>query len=222
MLIYVLLMSLVMGSFVQCLIDRYPNYLIKNYSYCDYCHTKIKLYDLIPIISFLILKGKCRNCNNSISKSKVFTETIFLIVFILIYINYDNYLFYQLLFMSLYLASFVDINTQEIPDLSIIIIIFLIMVFNMYNNYLLSIIILLIGIILSLLNLIGFGDIKLLSVLSFFYTFHSFIYALLISCVLALIYLIFTKQNKKGTVIGFAPFISISYFSIILITGILK
>ncbi|NLP22760.1 MAG: prepilin peptidase [Erysipelotrichaceae bacterium] len=219
MFMYIIVISLITGSFIQCLIDRYPNYFINNYSFCDNCKNHLKYYDLIPIFSYINLKGKCRYCKKEISPIKLLSESIFLVMYIFLYLNYKNYLFFQLLFIALYLASFVDIKHKEIPDLSIFIIIFIIIYFKYHQNYLLSIYIVIIGSILSYLNLIGFGDIKLLSVLSYFIDLNNFILALFISSFSTLLYLILTKQYKKGAVIYFAPFISISYFIIILIVS---
>ena len=56
------------GSFLNVLIDRLPNEeSIIGRSHCDYCRKKIAWYDLFPIISFLILKGKTRCCHKKLN-----------------------------------------------------------------------------------------------------------------------------------------------------------
>ena len=198
----------VYASFIQCLIDRYPNYFINKYSFCFNCKQKIKIYDNIPIISYILLNGKCRNCKTKIHKLVLITEILFFIMYIfIIHLNYDISLFF--IFSMLYMASVVDIKTGEIPDLSWIII--SILSFKSPNFELVTYI-LIIGGILSFCKLIGFGDIKLLASLSLHLNLYSFILGLFLSCILALL------TTKKGT-IKFAPYIGISYFIIFLLQG---
>ena len=67
--IAVFFLGTVYGSFVNVLIFRLPINLsvIKPRSFCPKCSTSIPLYRNIPIISFLIQKGKCHSCENKIS-----------------------------------------------------------------------------------------------------------------------------------------------------------
>ena len=69
MMIIILLLGLVIGSFLNILIDRIPKgeSPIRGRSYCDKCKKTLKWYDLIPLFSFIILKGKCRYCRASLS-----------------------------------------------------------------------------------------------------------------------------------------------------------
>ncbi len=196
------------ASFIQCLIDRYPNYFINKYSFCFSCNQKLKIYDNIPIISYFLLKGRCRNCKTKISKLIIVTEILFSVMYVFItYLKYDITLFF--IFSMLYMASVVDIKTGEIPDLSWIII----SILSFQNpKFELIIYILIIGGILSFFKLIGFGDIKLLASLSLHLNFYNFILGLFLSCILAL------SKAKKGT-IKFAPYIGISYFIIFLLQG---
>ena len=56
------------GSFLNVLIDRLPNNEgIGGRSYCNHCRHQLAWYDLIPIVSFFLLKGKCRYCGKKIS-----------------------------------------------------------------------------------------------------------------------------------------------------------
>jgi leader peptidase (prepilin peptidase)/N-methyltransferase len=61
--------GLILGSFLNVVIYRIPNNLslAKPRSFCPNCKTPIKAYDNIPIISWFILRGSCRNCKSSIS-----------------------------------------------------------------------------------------------------------------------------------------------------------
>ena len=78
-----------MGSFYHVIVDRLPNdqSIIYGRSECTECHTKLKWYDLIPIFSFIMLKGKCRYCHKKLSiqylLSELFMGGLFLLAFLL-------------------------------------------------------------------------------------------------------------------------------------------
>src|SRR4051812_1052005 len=64
-----------LGSFLKVLADRS---LVKDSiggrSECTFCHHQLAWYDLLPIISFLLIKGKCRYCHKKIGKEYVLVE----------------------------------------------------------------------------------------------------------------------------------------------------
>ncbi len=70
--------GLLLGSFLNVVIYRVPNKmsLAKPRSFCPSCKTPIKAYDNIPVISWLILKGECRNCKKAISFQYPLVELI--------------------------------------------------------------------------------------------------------------------------------------------------
>lgn len=63
------IIGLFVGSFLNVLIDRLPReeQVFKGRSYCESCRKSIKWYDLIPVLSFVALKAKCRYCRSSLS-----------------------------------------------------------------------------------------------------------------------------------------------------------
>ncbi|MCH7641071.1 prepilin peptidase [Patescibacteria group bacterium] len=69
MLFFILIAGLVVGSFLSAYTYRAPRgkSVKKGRSYCDACKNPIAWYDNIPLFSFIILKGKCRDCNQKIS-----------------------------------------------------------------------------------------------------------------------------------------------------------
>lgn len=81
------ILGLIIGSFLNCLIWRiYKNESIGGRSYCPNCRSLINWYDNIPILSFLILRGRCRSCHKNISWQyplvEFFTALLFLVTFI--------------------------------------------------------------------------------------------------------------------------------------------
>ena len=82
----VFLIGLIFGSFANVCITRLPKdkTIIFGRSNCPKCKKKISWYDNIPLISFILLKGKCRQCNKKISINYFFVELIigiFLLLF---------------------------------------------------------------------------------------------------------------------------------------------
>src|SRR3989344_8918050 len=85
---YLFIMGLFFGSFFNVLADRMSNeQTILGRSKCDSCKHKLSWYDLMPIISFTLLNGKCRYCKAPISIqypiSEIFTAVIFALTWIL-------------------------------------------------------------------------------------------------------------------------------------------
>ena len=80
-----------MGSFYNVLIDRLPNdqKVVKDRSKCTYCGTVLKWKDLIPVVSFLALRGKCRYCGKKLSPQYLISElsvgALFLLGFFIFY-----------------------------------------------------------------------------------------------------------------------------------------
>ena len=67
-LFFLFILGSSVGSFLNVLIDRLPRaQSIKGRSHCDHCHHKLAWLDLIPVVSFFLLRGKCRYCGEKIS-----------------------------------------------------------------------------------------------------------------------------------------------------------
>ena len=69
-LVFLFTLGLAIGSFLNVLIDRWVSgESILGRSYCDYCKKRILWYDLVPVLSFILLRGKTRCCHKKISFS---------------------------------------------------------------------------------------------------------------------------------------------------------
>jgi leader peptidase (prepilin peptidase)/N-methyltransferase len=119
--IIVFLFGITIGSFLNVCIYRLPKgeSLIKRNSHCMTCGTEIKRYDLIPILSWLLLRGKCRACGAKISPRYMLVESLTGVMFVLAMIRYDiiQYGFYFvilcLFFAGLIVICFEDFDTQN-------------------------------------------------------------------------------------------------------------
>ncbi|OGH17623.1 MAG: hypothetical protein A3F30_02255 [Candidatus Levybacteria bacterium RIFCSPHIGHO2_12_FULL_37_12] len=81
------ILGLAIGSFLNVLIDRIPNdeSPFKGRSCCDKCKKTLKWYDMVPVLSFLILKGKCRYCKAHISFYYPLVELITGVMFVIVF-----------------------------------------------------------------------------------------------------------------------------------------
>lgn len=95
MVIYVFIVGLLIGSFLNVCIYRLPRHesIVIGSSHCTKCGVPIKWYDLIPVFSYLILKGKCRNCKDKISLQYPIIEFINSLIYVVIYLNLRNSIF---------------------------------------------------------------------------------------------------------------------------------
>ena len=81
-----------LGSFANVCIHRLPKdkQIISGRSYCPECKKKINWYDNLPLVSYILLNAKCRNCNKSISVRYLIVELITGISFLLIFLSFKN------------------------------------------------------------------------------------------------------------------------------------
>lgn len=120
--ISVIIFGCIIGSFLNVCIYRLPRSksIVLPRSFCTSCEKPIKLYDNIPIISYLLLKGKCRQCGAKISIKYPVVEFITAFLFLILFRNYGLSFEFLVnaLFISLLIAiSFIDLEFQIIPDI---------------------------------------------------------------------------------------------------------
>ncbi len=115
--------GLVLGSFFNVVIYRLPRGLNLSHppSACPGCGARIKPYDNVPVLSYLILRGKCRRCRRPISAVYPAVEALTAIGFVLVYLNAGRALgwpfFAGCLFTSaLVVLGFIDGFHQVLPD----------------------------------------------------------------------------------------------------------
>lgn len=118
---YVLIFGLLIGSFLNVCIYRMPREesVVVAPSHCTGCGTRIKPYDLIPVLSFIILRGKCRSCGAKVSWRYPLIELLTGAVFcVLLYFFGLTADFAAMIFMmSILIATFfIDLEHQIIPD----------------------------------------------------------------------------------------------------------
>ena len=120
-IIVIAILGLVIGSFFNVCIYRIPNdkSIVFPGSFCPECGKNIAWYDNIPVMSYLLLKGKCRHCNKSISIRYPLVELFTTLTFVGLFIKFDvSYMFFLffVLFSLLIIIFFIDLEHMIIPD----------------------------------------------------------------------------------------------------------
>lgn len=120
--ILVFLFGAAMGSFLNVCIYRMEvgKSIVWPRSYCPFCKAPIRGYDNIPLLSYLILKGRCRACSAGISVRYPVVEGLTALVYLLLfrYHGFSMDFLALLVFASLLVViSFIDLDTQIIPDI---------------------------------------------------------------------------------------------------------
>ncbi len=121
LVIYFLLFGLALGSFMNVCIYRIPlkKSIISPPSSCPNCGEKIKFYDNIPLVSYLLLLGKCRYCRHTLAWHYPVVEALSGLLSVALFIRYGltyQYFLFLLFTAVLIIISFIDLYHQIIPD----------------------------------------------------------------------------------------------------------
>lgn len=118
---FFIVLGLAIGSFINVCIIRLPanQSIVLGRSHCMKCGVQIRVLDLIPIFSYLRLKGRCRFCNAKFSSRYFFVEFFTCLIFFYLYVTLgiSNDLVKILILLSyLIVITFIDIDHQLILD----------------------------------------------------------------------------------------------------------
>ncbi len=222
--------GMVVGSFLNVCICRMPKNesVVSPPSHCPHCSYQIRWYDNIPLMSYLLLRGKCRGCGAHISVQYPLVEMINGIVTLSLFLRFGPTLVFAVLFMfcsALVVITFIDIEHQIIPDeisLSGIVVGFVLSFFLKDPSWIDS----LLGILLgggSLLLVaysyqwltgkdgMGGGDIKLLAMMGAFLGWKAIPFIIfassLVGSLLGVSIMLFQKKDSK-LAIPFGPYLA--------------
>lgn len=247
-LTFLILISLCIGSFLNVLIYRLPikESLTKKNSHCPKCGHMLKWYENIPLLSYIIQRGRCRGCKELISIQYPIIEMLSVCVFVIAYIRFglsiETFLFTLLLQMFI-VVFMIDMKHQIIPDsINIIILILglisLIIPHSSINqlysiNYVDKIIGFLVALSLLLLflvlekvlnkELMGGGDLKLFFGVGLFMGWQLLLLGIFFAAVIALITEMLKKVIKSekflNKVIPFGPYLVLG-FALVYVFGL--
>ncbi len=109
------------GSFLNVCIHRLPKEesIARPGSHCPKCKTPIRFYDNIPLLSYLLLRGKCRYCQASISIQYPIVEAITALSSFFLFITFGvslSFIYYFSFVAALIVITVIDLYHQIIPD----------------------------------------------------------------------------------------------------------
>lgn len=119
--ILIFILGLIFGSFYNVCIYRIPKgeSIIKIPSHCINCGTRLRWLDLVPLVSFVLQRGRCRYCKDKISYRYIFVEVLTGLCFVALYQKYGlstEYIASLFLVSILIIVAFIDLEHCIIPN----------------------------------------------------------------------------------------------------------
>lgn len=234
----VFLFGLFIGSFVNVCIYRLPlgQSILLPFSFCPFCKKSIRWYDNIPVLSYIILGGRCRFCKSRISIKypiyEILTGLILSFIFVKFHKNIVVFVGFSIFLLFLIIISGIDLDHRIIPDELSIPLIFIGFLFSFFNPYIdakiavrvlgcIGAIFISVGLffLISFLGkkifkkeALGEGDIKLAGGIGAFLgiegIFYTLFFASLVGTFFSLFLILFGK-TKFGSYLPFGPFLSL-------------
>lgn len=215
--------GILIGSFLNVCILRIPvgESIVTGRSHCDNCKKLIRWYDLIPIFSYFLLRGRCRSCKTKFSILHPMIEALNGILYVLVFYCYGFQILsviYCLLISALLVLSVIDFRTNTIPfGINIVIFVLglirLVMDYQHFYHYLIGFAC--VSGFLYLIYLItkgrgiGGGDIKLMAAAGLVLGWKLIILAFFLGCLYgSVIHIIRMKLSGQGKVLAFGPYLS--------------
>ena len=202
--------------------------VINGRSYCPSCKKQIRWFDNIPLLSYIILKAKCRDCSSNIESKYFIVELVSALSFVFIFYLFgftSTTILFFILSICFLIIIFIDLKHFIIPNeitYTLIVIGFLKSFDPTLNQYLFpnyinsligggvgySIIWIIIFVYKKLRNKegMGLGDAKLLSALGFWFGWISIPFILFFSSIVALGFALPSLMNKSKTMSSQIPF----------------
>lgn len=232
-LMYILtfLFGIAVGSFMNVCILRIPAHesIVTGPSHCPRCGKKLKWYELIPIFSFLALRGRCSNCKLPISAQYPIIEAVNGILWLLIFyvLGFSPYAVLACLMVSaLFVLSVIDVRTREIPQgINVFILVLAITAALIdrqnFTSHIIGFFSISVPLYLILIITrgkgIGGGDIKLMAVCGLFLGWKLVVLAFFIGCLAAsIIHLFLMAAKKADRSLSFGPYLSAGIFLALL------
>ncbi|MCM8757590.1 MAG: prepilin peptidase [Candidatus Omnitrophica bacterium] len=235
----VFLFGLILGSFLNVCIYRLPlGQSLWGRSFCPKCKRSIFWYDNIPLLSYIILKARCRFCRERIPFRYFLVELLSGLIAIFLFKRYGlsfNFIFYLVFFSALIIASFIDMKHRIIPDEISLGGIFVGFVLNIFKGSTLDSLlgILIGGGIIYLTGLsfdfiyfkllkkppidgetesMGGGDVKFLAMIGAFLGWKHALLTFFIAPLLGSIFGVFNLLITKKHTIAYGPFLALASF----------
>lgn len=204
-------------------------------SFCPNCGTPLKWYENIPLLSYLLLRGKCHTCKEEVSKTYLIIELTTALITLGLYLKFGLSLdFFIILFVSytLILLAFIDLKHKAVPDY-LLVIVLVSGAFYSEFSYLYCLVFAGVGVLLDFFvsfyiqnikikfvnderlkeqKALGEGDIPIFALVGGILGLQLGIIAIFVSAVLALIPALLSNIIKGDKELPFIPFLSLGLF----------
>lgn len=213
------------GSFIGVCADRIPRgeQIYKGRSHCDSCGRELKAWELIPILSCVLLGGRCKRCRKRIPVSNLLIELATSVLGTLAIIMYGltvQGIAFSIITCVLIEIAIVDYKTMEISDLASLMIAVIGIALMIYDeSYIPSLIgmvcVSLPFLVLALLKTMGFGDVKLMAAVGLLLGYKGALLAAFFGIVIGSVAAAVMKiKNTKGwkSEIAFGPFLCVGTY----------
>lgn len=224
--IIIFLYGIVIGSFLNVCIYRIPGKEnIVSRSHCMSCGRKLHWYDMVPIFSYVFLKGRCRQCGAKISIQYPLIEALNGVLYVIVFMangfSFSSVL-YCLMTSALIVITVVDERTYQIPVTFNLFLGLIGIMMTVYDwRHIISHLVGMLCVSLFLYALyyfssgkaIGGGDIKLMAVAGLILGWKNIILAFILGCILgSVIHTIRMKMSKKNNMLAMGPYLSAGVF----------
>lgn len=227
---FVLVLGLFVGSFLNVCICRLPKEesVVFPSSHCPACKHRLSVLDLVPLVSYALLRGKCRYCGSPISARYPIVELLTSLLFLAVFLRFGtaaDSIFYFIFVSVLIAVTFSDLETQTIHDSLSITGIAAGLLYGLYSGSLLYsflgmitgafvfVLIRMLGKAVYKKEAMGEGDIFLAAALGAFFglkgLFISVFLSFLIGAVVS-VALLGSGMKQKGDEIPFGPYMAVS------------
>ena len=221
---FIFIMGLILGSFVNRCIDRFPKKInLLKKSFCENCNANISWHDEIPVVSFLLLKGRCRSCGAKVNIQYPIVElangALYVIVFMANGCNLQSAI-YCLMTSAFLVISIIDERTQEIPlpcniFLGVLGVILCVFQFPGWNELVArligAVVIFAVLFLLAQFGLMGGGDVKLMAIITLLLGWPKVTIAFFLACIIgSVIHVIRMKVSKADHVLAMGPYLCLA------------
>lgn len=225
---FIFIFGCFVGSFVCASAFRYNQKELKKYkrSICPSCKTTLKCIDLIPVISWLILKGKCRTCKKDIPLDHLLCELITGLLFVLVSCTtvFPESIVLMCIAAVLIYASMCDLYYGLIPDRTHMLLLLLFIMYDPKNaiaSFIFSGALLIVLFFVATVSQgMGIGDVKMIASTSLFLTPYNTLWMIFIASFSALMHVMpsfLSGKHKKRDKIRFAPYLSFAWIIVMLL-----
>ncbi|WP_300408638.1 prepilin peptidase [Lagierella sp.] len=235
--LFIFVLGTILGSFFNVLVQRTikEESIVGPFSKCDYCNKRLSFYNMIPLLSYFIQRGKTSCCNKKLPilypVSEFATGLLFLFIYIL---EKDLVVGIVVAFLISFLISMsiIDFLTKDIYYIHIFIVLILSVILSRYQFWFFEellykavfvLVFLLLGYLLSIRGYVGFGDIVLIISLNISLNFfETTIFLFLMSLIGGFVgFVLYFKKRDRKVKLAFVPIISSAFILLEILKAIL-